>query len=53
MLLDKPLQPNDVVTIKLITGEEIIARYEGQSEKLLYINCLHYAFSVSSGWLNA
>jgi hypothetical protein len=26
MLLQKPIEPNDVVTIKLITGEELIAR---------------------------
>ena len=26
MLLQKPMQDNDVVTIKLITGEELIAR---------------------------
>ena len=26
MLLQKPIQPNDVVTLKLITGEELIAR---------------------------
>ena len=38
MLLDKPLQPDDVVTIKLITGEEIIARYEGQSDTTLSVS---------------
>lgn len=26
MLLQKPIQPNDVVTLKLTTGEELIAR---------------------------
>lgn len=26
MLLQKPIQPSDVITLKLITGEELIAR---------------------------
>lgn len=26
MLIQKPIQPNDVITLKLITGEELIAR---------------------------
>lgn len=31
MLLQKPIQPNDVVTLKLITGEELIARLVEQN----------------------
>lgn len=31
MLLQKPIQPNDVVTIKLTTGEELITRLVEQT----------------------
>ena len=31
MLLQKPIQPNDVVTIKLTTGEELITRLVEQN----------------------
>jgi hypothetical protein len=31
MLLQKPIQPNDVVTLKLITGEELITRLVDQT----------------------
>ena len=36
MLLQKPLKKNDIVTVKLLTGEEIIAQYNatGSSELL-------------------
>jgi hypothetical protein len=38
MLLQKPLCKNDVVTIKLIGGEELIARFEDQNEKHLIVS---------------
>jgi hypothetical protein len=30
MLIKKPIQENDIITLKLISGEEVIAKYVGQ-----------------------
>jgi hypothetical protein len=38
MLLQKPIQPNDVVTLKLITGEELIARLVDQTNGKITIS---------------
>jgi len=27
MLINKPLSPNDIITLKLVTGEEVIAKF--------------------------
>ena len=37
MLLQKSLKKNDIVTIKLLTGEEIIAQYEADEENYLQV----------------
>lgn len=38
MLLEKPFTSNDVITIKLINGDEIIARYVDQTASTITIN---------------
>lgn len=37
MLIDKPIKKNDIVTIKLTTGEELIACYFSDSDKDLVV----------------
>ena len=34
MLLDKPLKRGDTVTVKLVNGEELIARFEDEGSSL-------------------
>lgn len=38
MLITKPLEKNDVVTIKLMNGEEILGRYEGEDDTSLTVS---------------
>jgi len=38
MLIQKPVEKNDVVTVKLITGEEILGRFEGEDENGLHVS---------------
>ena len=38
MLLQKPITDGTVVSLKLVTGDEIIARYEGEDDKTIKIN---------------
>lgn len=38
MLLRKPIEKGSVVTIKLISGEEVIARFESQSDTELVVS---------------
>lgn len=38
MLLQKPITDGSVVSLKLVNGDEIIARYEGEDEKTIKIN---------------
>ena len=38
MLITKPLKKNDVVTVKLITGEEILGNFEGEDDDGLHIS---------------
>jgi hypothetical protein len=38
MLMEKPIAKNDVVTVKIITGEEIIARFEGDDDSSIQVS---------------
>jgi hypothetical protein len=38
MLLSKQLKIGDVVSIKLLTGEEVIARYEGEEDDSIILS---------------
>ena len=38
MLLSKPITEGTVVSLKLVNGDEIIARYEGEDEKTIKVN---------------
>jgi hypothetical protein len=38
MLLSKPIAANEVVSIKLVNGDELIARYDGEDENTISIN---------------
>jgi hypothetical protein len=38
MLLQKPITEGTVVSLKLVKGDEIIARYEGEDDKTIKIN---------------
>ena len=38
MLLQKPIMDGSVVSLKLVNGDEIIARFEGEDEKTIKIN---------------
>ena len=38
MLLQKPLTTNDVVSIKLVSGEELIARFQSESDTHLVVS---------------
>jgi hypothetical protein len=38
MLLQKPIAANEVVSIKLVNGDELIARYDGEDENTISIN---------------
>lgn len=38
MLLQKPITEGTVVSLKLVNGDEIIARYEGDDDKTIKIN---------------
>lgn len=38
MLIQKPLAKNDVVTCKLLTGEELIATYESETDTVLTVH---------------
>ena len=37
MLIQKPLDQGDIVSIKLITGEEILGRFESVTDNELHI----------------
>lgn len=38
MLLQKPISKNDTVTVKLITGEEMIACFEAESDGVITVS---------------
>jgi len=38
MLIQKPLTRNDVVTLKLLTGEEVIAEYDSEDEHVVKVS---------------
>lgn len=38
MLIEKPIADGDVVSLKLLNGDEIIARFEGESTTEIKIN---------------
>lgn len=38
MLLQKPVTKNDVVSIKLITGEEMIATYDSETDAVITVS---------------
>ena len=38
MLIPKPIEKNDVITVKLLTGEEILGRFEGEDENILQVS---------------
>jgi hypothetical protein len=38
MLIQKPLEKNDIVSVKLITGEEIIAKFESDDDNHLQVS---------------
>jgi hypothetical protein len=38
MLLQKPITDGTVVSLKLVNGDEIIARYDGETETTIKIN---------------
>ena len=38
MLLSKPITDGSVVSLKLVNGDEIIARYDGEDDKTIKIN---------------
>jgi hypothetical protein len=38
MLLSKPIQDGSVVSLKLVNGDEIIARYDGEDADTIKIN---------------
>jgi hypothetical protein len=50
MLLEKPITAGDVVSIKLINGDEIIARLESETAEEIKIN-RPLALTMSSGGL--
>ena len=50
MLIQKPIASGDVVSIKLVNGDEIIARFEGEDDKGVTIN-RPLALTMSSGGL--
>lgn len=38
MLIAKPIEKNDVVTIKLMNGEEVLGRFEGENDDELVVS---------------
>jgi hypothetical protein len=38
MLLQKPIATNDIVSLKLVNGDEIIARFEEETNETITIN---------------
>lgn len=38
MLIQKPLSVGDTVTVKLISGEEVIARFESEDDSHFYVS---------------
>jgi hypothetical protein len=38
MLITKPLEKNDVVTIKMMNGEEILGRFESETDEELIVS---------------
>lgn len=38
MLIEKPIVEGDVVSLKLLNGDEIIARYDGETTTEVHIN---------------
>ena len=38
MLIQKEIEKNDVISVKLLTGEEILGRFEGQDKEGLHIS---------------
>jgi hypothetical protein len=50
MLIQKPISSGDVVSIKLVNGDEIITRYEGEDDRGVTIN-RPLALTMASGGL--
>ena len=38
MLIEKPITSGDVVSLKIVNGDELIARYEGETADEIKIN---------------
>lgn len=38
MLVQKPISANDIVSMKLVNGDEIICRYDSEDEKTITVN---------------
>lgn len=38
MLLDKPIQKNDIITLKLLTGEEVIAQFQEEDDSTMKVS---------------
>ena len=38
MLIQKPIEKNDIISIKLLTGEEVIAQFEADEEGVLKVS---------------
>ena len=38
MLIAKPLEKNDVITIKLMNGQEILGRFENENDKEIVVS---------------
>lgn len=38
MLLQKPIAKNDVVTLKILTGEELIATYDSETDSVVSVH---------------
>jgi hypothetical protein len=49
MLIQKPLSKHDVVTIKLATGEELIARYDSETETHITVSKASVVASNQTG----
>ena len=38
MLLDKPIKKNDIISLKLLTGEEVIAQFQEETDNELIVS---------------
>jgi len=38
MLLDKPIKKNDIISLKLLTGEEVIAQFQEEKDNNLIVS---------------